>query len=714
MQLAHFLRADTSALAAAYSAELHSGVHCTVQPQHANSQATRAAALLEREHADTIQIVTSAHPVAASNLPLVRTLPQLPAVAHVAACRSSVHAAFARCEVVLVDEANAVRIAQLLPSVPEATELVLRSPACAMSESAKGVVVRVASEVARYAARAPHLHTVRLDGSCAAAAVALLSHMQPSASLRMLSLRSNEIDTQAAFAASSYLALLTQLTSLNLSENALCAGGGGGPFWSALAGLTGLSELLLSDMWLHGHATVQTLPHLSTLTQLTRLVICDRAVAPDDTFALTQVLASLRRLVDLSLTGIGLAPVHAALLGTQLAALPAMKRLTLRAVPAREPEDVMAALMRELARCTGLTQLDVSYNALQNADAAQHLAALTALRVLNLAGNVLSVQAASNIGRALTELRALERLDVSSNDHFAPLVAHLAALTALTWLSAGKANEMEDTLEAAVLDVSRIPALRHLQLTNCYFHGDIACGRHLAKATTLTHLNIQRSRAPRTPCAAFSAIVLPSLRSLAHFEMSHTARLCNGEGTAALGALVHLTCVDLSFSRDCLAIASVTEALAHSIVFLDKLAHLSLRSAGLHGSALAALQRAIATRKSLTYLDLGGNDLDDDSVESLVGSLEGLQQLRHLAISAAFGAGACAVAVAESVTALAWLTHLETQGSEDGNVIAQMRPWLEQLSQLQRLIVQPAHVNPSAQVARAAALGPRLAAVAGL
>ena len=725
MQFAHFLGSDTTPFAAAYCAMLRPCPMSTAQHLPATDQPGRAAVLLAREHTDIIDVVTAAHSVALADAPLADKLASLPEIAHLAACRDTVNTAHGTCEIVLHDPVAAVRTAELLHSVPEATTLVLHAPKPHISETASetlGQLAQLVASVARHAARAPRLHSVRLDGSYAAAAIALILHLHLFASMRELSLCANDIETSEADAACDYIAKLTQLTKIDLSDNQLCFAGGSA-FWPALARLTGLSELVLSHMWLTADVSIVVFPHLAALTRLTRLAVRDVAVAPNGVLALQPALLSLRRLADVSLVGIALTEGSAETLGAQLAALPALRSLALSAARGRYPIAVARALAPHLARCSRLTRLDLSSNMFGDAGAdllAPHLAELRGLIQLSLAGSGIDAARVA-VGRALRALHKLEDLDISGN----PCVAHLVTyvtrhpkLTRLIMAHDALPAAADPASDSAAHELAAMPALHRLDLSQHNFHDDASAGAHLARATRLTHISMRGSRGTRLSGDRMLSIMLPKMCNLAHLNVGGTDSLSSVEDAAIIGALAQLTYLDWSCNTtrgmSDMHTFDFIAKLAESLKRLDQLAHLSLRKADLGGDSLAELQPVLSTREALTFLDLGGNAFDDESVLSCVTSLAGLPKLQHFAISASYGVEGCAIGAAQWLASCIWLTHLEMHGSSDASVVAQMRPWLEQLSQLRQLIMHPVHLNPGLQTARAAALGPRLAAVAVL
>ena len=724
MQFAHFLGSDTTPFAAAYCTMLQPCPMSTAQHLPGTDQPGCAAGLLAREHADIIDVVTAAHPVVLADTPLADKLVSLPEIAHLAACRNTVNAAHGICEIVLHDPVAAVRTAELLHSVREATSLVLHAPKLRLSETASKTLVQLVqlvASLARHAARAPRLHTVRLDGCCAAAAVALMSHLHLFASMRELSLCANDIETSDADAACDHIAALTQLTKIDLSNNPLCFAGGSA-FWPALARLTGLSELVLSHMWLKPDVSIVVFPHLAALTQLTRLAVRDVAVAPNGVLALQPALLSLQRLADLTVVGIALTEGSAETLGAQVAALPALRSLALYAARGRYPIAVARALAPHLARCN-LTRLDLSSNMFGDAGAellAPHLAELRGLIQLSLAGSGIDAAHAA-VGRALQALHDLEDLDISGNPCVAHLVTYItrhAKLTRLIMAHDTLPAAADPASDTAAQALAAMPALRHLDLSQHNFHNDASAGAYLARATRLTHISMRGSRGTRLSGDRMLSIMLPEMRNLAHLDVGGTDSLSAVKDAAIIGALAQLTYLDWS----CKTTRGMSDKhefefvakLAESLKRLDQLAHLSLRKADLRGDSLAELQPVLSTREALTFLDLGGNAFDDESVLSCVASLAGLPKLQHFAISASYGVEGCAIGAAQWLASCIWLTHLEMHGSSDASVVAQMRPWLEQLSQLRQLIMHPVHLNPGLQTARAAALGPRLAAVAVL
>ena len=381
-----------------------------------------------------------------------------------------------------------------------------------------------------------------------------------------------------------------------------------------------------------------------------------------------------------------------------LASLPNLRALKLSNGGAAQSR-MLAIFESGLSRLTRLMNLHLSCNAISAASAvalaiSPRLERLTALRVLEVSGNWLSVAGVDMLAEVLCRLSRLDYLDFSRNIGQSSVAASAALADPLGRQTALKIlNLSENCFTAAAMqcvapELARLTRLRHLDLWRVDMppEGAAALAPVLSRLTALTLLDLSDNRmwAEGMQSLAPSLRCLPQLVFLGLSRTFHHVDVATAFGSP-LGLLTALT--ELTLHHNDLGAAGAA-ALARGLSRLSHLADLMWECSAMGAAGAAAFAPALAVLTALTSLSLSCNEFGPSGAEALAPALRRLSRLAELDLGGNEIEADGAAALAPALGALTALTSLDLEANDIGNDgLLRLQPALECLTALDRLLL---------------------------
>ena len=354
--------------------------------------------------------------------------------------------------------------------------------------------------------------------------------------------------------------------------------------------------------------------------------------------ALSQSLSELSALQKLEISGVTLCSAEA---GTRLFA--GIKHKTLEKLELREINLTTAAaesLGQSLSELSALQKLEICGVTLCSAEAGTRLFAgikHKTLEYLKLREINLTTAAAESLGQSLSELSALQKLEICgvtlcSAEAGTRLFAGIKHKT-LEYLKLREINLTTAAAESLGQSLSELSALQTLEISGVTFCSAEAGTRLFARIKHKTLEDLELSKINLTTAAAESlGQSLSELSALQTLEISGVT-FCSAEaGTRLFARIKHKTLEDLELSKINLTTAAA-ESLGQSLSELSALQTLEIRDVTLCSAEAGTRIFARIKHKTLEDLKLSEINLTTAAADSLCQSLPELSALKTLKVS---------------------------------------------------------------------------------
>lgn len=449
--------------------------------------------------------------------------------------------------------------------------------------------------------------------------------------------------------------------------------------WALLPKVTSLKHITLDNV--SGSAGLGNLaPHLARLSGITYLSLRECDSHPDDYASFGSALGGLTGLQHLSLAGMHLSQAGAQIIAPHLVHL---TRLTHLDVSSNQM-GVLAAIVLavSLPALASLKELILQDNHMLD-DGFEaivlQLSALPDLELLNVQNCAIGVDGMNKLASQLHALTSLKNLLLVGSDcrGFDPLYIGqcLTSLVDLQCLDLRGLLIGARGIRALLQPLSDPHPLRQLQFVACSQNDEGAAevAQHLPKFIHLEHLNVMFNRLTTEG----SKLLAPSLEKLTaltniYFGSNHMS-------------------------------ANSAAVLTHHIAHLPRLKHLTLCNVSHKVGSIAVLAEYLSALTALQYLDLGDHMMPTiGDVLAAMPFLAGLAYLQHLNLCNTHIGATEAALVAQHITALVNLTHLDLHGNPlESEGLQSLVPALCQLTALQVLDLSSCGITGDAEGATA-------------
>ena len=450
--------------------------------------------------------------------------------------------------------------------------------------------------------------------------------------MRELYLASNYLKTNGITALCKGMNKLLHLTHLDMSCNKI-TDEAAHDIATLLLHNPGLKELDLSNNFIQASGAIIIFRVIHTLTQLSRLNICNNNITGEAAYTITAALSQKKYLKELELN-YDLEASSAVKFYLIINNFTGLIRVDVGGI--RMTDFVAYKIAGILMESMKLSQLDLSYNNLEFTFISKVFKRLnfSHLTKINISNNAIDKKAANIVGKFLSENRELKELDISCNNLYesgtkrvCKRITSLSKLTTLKISSNNFTHLAADHVAAVLLHNTELEEI-DMSDNNLLAAGAITIFNAMKDTSTLSCINIRHNWIT-SEAADYIAAVLTQNVYMKELYLANNYLEANGiivlcKGMSKFSYLTHL---DMSCNE-------ITDEAAHDIAALlfhnPELKELDLSSNLMQAPGATII---LSTHSSLNKINICRNEITDEAADAIAKFLSQNTKLKEFDVS---------------------------------------------------------------------------------
>ena len=358
-----------------------------------------------------------------------------------------------------------------------------------------------------------------------------------------------------------------------------------------------VKELDINSNYLQTEDTIKIVQNIKHITTFTKLNISHNMITDEATEHIAAVLSNCRELVELNLS-------HNDFHNMGALCIPVSNLTKINFSNNNIDMQTVNELSVFLSRCTNLEELNLANNNLRTTGAAKLFKKLTcnALKIINISGNCIKVNAANHIAISLSKCNKLQEIDLSRNVLKGPGIKKILAsvnISNLTNFNISDNNIIGEILIRNIL----VRAVNLVALDFSYNEMYLANVNQCC--SSLVQLNMCNSGITDEAAPAL-ALVLSSNSKLQELDISHNYLKAKGI-SKTFENLDNLNLTKLNISNNVID-EQAADMAGNFLSKNTKLKELDISYNDLYESGTKAFCKRITNLSNLTKLKVGGND----------------------------------------------------------------------------------------------------------